>query len=436
MSTPRRDSASDPESDGTLAVDPEQAPQLDQDVAKGPSPPPDGGRVAWTHAFLLHIVFFNTWGVANGYGVFQNYYTQALGKSQSSIAWIGSVQVFLLFSIGVAAGRLTDAGHFRIIFPSGVFLQVLGIFMTSLGTKYWHIFLSQAVCLGVGNGLTFCPALAVLSQYFKRNRSFAVGIGASGAAVGGLVYPVMINWLIFHDNFGFPWTMRIMGFIMLATYLPCLVLFKPRLPPRTTGEWIDMTAFKNVPFLFFSMSMFLNFMGLYFAFFFLGTFARDKVGVSQPINLLMVLNGVGIIGRVLPTIVADRITGLFNLLIPLSVIASILVYCWAAVSSATGLYVFAVIYGLVAAALQALFPATSTTMSPDPSRTGTRVGMILGFVGIANLTGPAICGAIIEQMEGSYLGAECFAASSILLGAIMAAAARYALVGRKVLVKV
>jgi MFS family permease len=430
------ESANDPDSDGTLAVDVENLPQLEQEISKAPPPPPDGGRQAWTHSLLLHIVFFNTWGVANGYGVFQSYYTQALGRSQSSIAWIGSVQVFLLFSMGVAAGRLTDAGYFRIIFTSGVFLQVLGIFMTSLCDKYWQIFLAQAVCLGIGNGFTFCPALAVLSQYFKRNRSFAVGIGASGAAVGGLVYPVMINRLIFHSSLGFPWAIRIMGFIMLATYIPCLFLFKPRLPPRTTGAWTDMTAFKDVPFIFFSLAMFLNFWGLYFAFFFLGTFARDQIGVSQPIYLLMVLNGVGIIGRVLPTILADRITGLFNLLIPLSFIASLLVYCWAAVSSVTGLYAFAVIYGLVAAALQALFPAASTTMSPSPNRTGTRVGMILGFVSIANLTGPAICGALIEKMDGSYLGAEMFAASSICLGAIMAVAARFAMVGRKVMVKV
>ena len=163
---------------------------------------PDGGLIAWVQVVLTHIVFFNTWGVANGYGIFQQYYTQTLGQSESAVSWIGSVQVFLLFLVGVVAGRLTDGGHFRAIFSFGVLLQVLGLFMTSLATKYWQIFLAQAVCLGIGNGFTFCPALAVLSQYFKKKRAFTVGLAAAGAAVGGLVYPVLINWLIFKVGVG------------------------------------------------------------------------------------------------------------------------------------------------------------------------------------------------------------------------------------------
>ncbi|TFA99720.1 Riboflavin transporter MCH5 [Trichoderma ghanense] len=397
--------------------------------------PPDGGFAAWTHVLLMHIIFFNTWGVANGYGVFQDYYTQTLHQSQSSISWIGSAQVFFLFSIGAVAGRLTDAGHFRVTFACGVALQLLGIFMTSLCTKYWQIFLAQAVCLGIGNGLTFCPALAVLSQYFKRYRAFAVGLSAAGAAVGGLVYPVLINRLLFHQNFGFPWTLRIMGFIMLATYIPCLLWFKPRLPPHKTGRWTDTSAFRDVPFLFFALSMFLNFWGLYFAFFYLGTFAREKIGTKEPINLLIVLNGVGILGRILPTIAADKCVGMLNMLIPMSFAASLLVFCWTAVSSTAGLYAFAVVYGLIAAALQALFPAVATTMTPDPSRTGTRVGMILGFVSFSTLTGPAICGAIIGRQNGEYLGAQMFAAVSILLGALMALAARVAKAGPKLTTK-
>ncbi|KAK6450900.1 hypothetical protein FP744_10007150 [Trichoderma asperellum] len=295
----------------------------------------------------MHIVFFNTWGVANGYGVFQEYYTQTLGESQSSISWIGSVQVFFLFSVGVIAGRLTDAGHFRVTFACGVFLQLLGIFMTSLCKTYWQIFLAQAVCLGIGNGFSFCSSLAILSQYFKKYRAFAVGLSAAGASVGSLVYPVMVNWLIFHDDAGFAWTLRAMGFIMLATYVPCLLY------------------------------MFLNFWGLYFAFFYLGTFARDTIGTKKPIDLPMILNGVGIIGRTLPTIVADRHVGMLNMLIPMSFALSLVMYCWAAVSSTAGLYVFAIVYGLIAASLQALFPAVSTTMTPHPRARIAKVGFKL-----------------------------------------------------------
>lgn len=68
-------------------------------------------------------------------------------------------------------------------------IQLLGIYTTSLCKTYWQILLAQGVCVGVGNGLVFVPSMTVLSTYFDQNRAFAIGVAASGAATGGLVYP-------------------------------------------------------------------------------------------------------------------------------------------------------------------------------------------------------------------------------------------------------
>jgi MFS family permease len=391
--------------------------------------PPDGGIVAWTQVLLMHLVFFNTWGVTNGFGVFQEYYSKNLGQSQSSISWIGSFQVFLLFLLGVVGGRASDAGYFRTTFAFGVLLQLIGIFMASLCTAYWQIFLAQGLCMGLGNGFAFVASLSVVSSYFGKTRAFALGIASSGAAVGGLVYPTVIDQLLNRGRLGFPWTVRVMGFIMMATYAPCLALFRPRLAPRKSGPLVELSALREAPFLLFIAAMFLNFWGLYFAFFYMGTFARDCIGISRPINLVMVINGVGIVGRILPNIIADRWTGLFNLMVPLGVVASLLVYAWAAVRTEASLYVFTVLYGFVAAGLQSLYPAAATTMSPEASKTGARVGLIFSVVSIANLTGPAIAGALIQQGKGSYLYAQLFAATAILIGAFMGAAVRVSKAG-------
>jgi predicted MFS family arabinose efflux permease len=175
--------------------------------------------------------------------------------------------------------------------------------------------------------------------------------------------------------------------------------------------------------------MFFNFWGLYFAFFYLGTFARDRLGMAEPINLVMVLNGVGVLGRIIPNVVASQWTGPLNLIVPIGLAAALLMYCWAAIHSVPSLYVFTVLYGLAAAALQALLPATATTMTPHANRTGTRVGMIFTIVSFATLTGPAIAGVLIQRDNGRYLYAQLFAGSSIVLGALMGAASRLAKTG-------
>lgn len=399
-------------------------------------PPPDGGVQAWTQVVCMHFVFFNTWGITTSFSVFEQLYTKTLPQSASSISWIGSVQVSLLFFLSALAGRATDAGFFRVMYPLGVLLQLVGIFMLSLCKTYWQIFLAQAVCMGLGNGLTFSPGLSVMSAYFMKNRAFAVGLAASGAATGGLIYPVLINQLLYNHQIGFAWTIRAAGLLMLITHIFGLVFFRPRLPPRTTGPLIELGAFTEPPFVFFTLCYFFTFWGLYFAWFYLGTFARDRLGIADTQNLLLVLNGVGIVGRIGPSIIGDRWTGRLNILIPITLSCAILMFCWIAVSTVAGLYAFVVVYGLVGGAAQSVIPATATTMTPDINRTGTRLGMIMSIVGFATLTGPAIEGALIATDGGGYVAAQIFAGVSILLGVCAVAAARVAKAGWGLDVKV
>ncbi|GLA40766.1 hypothetical protein AnigIFM63309_008602 [Aspergillus niger] len=399
-------------------------------------PPPDGGVQAWTQVVCMHFVFFNTWGITTSFSVFEQLYTKTLPQSASSTSWIGSVQVSLLFFLSALAGRATDAGFFRVMYPLGVLLQLVGIFMLSLCKTYWQIFLAQAVCMGLGNGLTFSPGLSVMSAYFMKNRAFAVGLAASGAATGGLIYPVLINQLLYNHQIGFAWTIRAAGLLMLITHIFGLVFFRPRLPPRTTGPLIELGAFTEPPFVFFTLCYFFTFWGLYFAWFYLGTFARDRLGIADTQNLLLVLNGVGIVGRIGPSIIGDRWTGRLNILIPITLSCAILMFCWIAVSTVAGLYAFVVVYGLVGGAAQSVIPATATTMTPDINRTGTRLGMIMSIVGFATLTGPAIEGALIATDGGRYVAAQIFAGVSILLGVCAVAAARVAKAGWGLDVKV
>jgi len=205
-------------------------------------------------AALNHLVIMNTWGFINSFGVFQTYYVTALNRPPSDISWVGSMQVFFLFFVGTFTGRLTDAGYFRPVFLLGSFLGVFGIFMASLSTTYWQLFLAQGVCMGLGNGCLFCPSLSLLSTYFSKKRGLALGIGAAGSATGGMIYPAMVQQLL--PRVGFAWTMRSLGFIQLACLILCNIGIKPRLPPRRTGALVDWKSFKELPYVLFAIGMF------------------------------------------------------------------------------------------------------------------------------------------------------------------------------------
>ena len=396
-----------------------------------PGPPPDGGLAAWTQALMAHLIVFVTWGYINSFGVFQTYYVTRLGHPPSDISWVGSVQIFLLFFIGTFSGRATDHGLFRVTLLCGSILQLVGVFMTSLGTKYWQLFLAQGICTGLGNGLVFCPALALLSTYFSTKRSLAIGIAASGSATGGLVFPVIVQQLL--PKIGYAWTVRVIGFIMLAIMVVTLTFTKPRLPPRSSGPLVEWAAFKELPYTLFSIGMFLNFWGLYFAFYYIGSFGKDILGITETdsINDLLILNGVGLIGRLILNHLADRYFGPLNLLIPFAFLPGLLIYCWTAVTSKGGLVAFAVVYGLVAAGMQSLFPATLSSLTTDLKKTGVRMGMVFTVVSFATLTGTPLAGALIQRGNGKYLYAQMFAGTVLMGGFAMLLAARVAIKGWK-----
>ena len=151
---------------------------------RDPPPPPDGGFKAWLQVAMGWLIIFVTWGFVNSFGAFQSYYTEILPEDPSTISWIGSIQVFLTFFIGAFSGRLLDAGLFVPTLFVGGILQLLGIFMTSLSTKWWQLLLSQGVLTGIGGGIFFCPSMGLIATYFSDRRALAVGIVSTGNSVG------------------------------------------------------------------------------------------------------------------------------------------------------------------------------------------------------------------------------------------------------------
>jgi len=176
---------------------------------------------------------------------------------------------------------------------------------------------------------------------------------------------------------------------------------------------------------------------VYFAFYYIGSFARSVIGLpyTESINLLIVLNGVGVVGRIVPNFLADRYLGPMNSLIPVVFMTSILAFAWTGVVSRSGLYAWAVFYGMSGAAIQSLFPATLSSLTTDLRMAGTRMGMVFTIVSFAVLTGPPIAGQLIQRKGGGYEYAQIFAGVDMLVGSGLLCASRYAK-NRKLMAKI
>jgi hypothetical protein len=249
--------------------DKEQEPPLDDaavDTAHPAEQAPDGGVRAWTQVLVGHLCVFNSFGFINSFGIFQGYYTHALHRSPSEISWIGSLQILLIYGVGTLSGRLLDAGYLRQTLLAGLILQALGVFMSSLATQYWQLILAQGMCQGLGHGLLFTPAVANTATYFARKRTVAISSVACGGATGGMVFPAIAQSLL--PRVGFPWTMRVMGFVMLFNALIILSLARSRIEPRASRSLVDWSAFQEMPYTLYCISMFLSFWGVWIAYYY------------------------------------------------------------------------------------------------------------------------------------------------------------------------
>jgi len=132
--------------------------------------------------------------LVNAYGTFQSYYQShlLLGTSTTLITLVGGTQSFFLLAPSFITGRFLDAGHHRLLGAAGGILTTLGMFMLGISRgeggrgegRYWAIWLTQGLIVGLGMSCMFVYSSQVVATWFVKKRGLAVGITASGASIG------------------------------------------------------------------------------------------------------------------------------------------------------------------------------------------------------------------------------------------------------------
>ncbi|KAK6716586.1 hypothetical protein SNK04_007538 [Fusarium graminearum] len=302
--------------------------------------PPDGGLQAWLQVVTGHLVMFNSWGYFISFGIFQPHYESEFSLPPSTVSWIGSLQVCLIFFIGTFSGRAFDAGYYRTALVAGLFLQILGIFMTSIATAYWQVLLAQGICQGLGNGILFAPTIANMSTYFTRKKTIAISAAACGAATGGMVFPLIAQQLL--PKIGFRWTVRVMGLVVIVVSSIVLLLARTRLKARKAGPLVEWAAFKEPSYVLFAVAMFFTLWPTWISYNYARQYATDKLGGSASDSFLMLIaiNAVGIPGRMISAFLADRLFGAINVFIPTIFSAALCLYMWSQVTTLTGGFVW------------------------------------------------------------------------------------------------
>ncbi|CAH0035315.1 unnamed protein product [Clonostachys rhizophaga] len=406
-------------------------------VASTLSEPPDGGLTAWLNVVGSFFLVFNTWGIINAFGAYQTYYSSGdlFSASSSSVSWIGSIETCLLLTTGFLSGPFFDRGGLQTLLVTGCFLIVFGHMMLSICKTYWQVMMAQGVVIGLGTGCLFVPCVAILPQYFKLRMGLASGLAIGGSSIGGIIYPIVFYRLL--DNIGFPWAVRTVGFIALATLIVPISLLRMRVKPAKARTLVDWSAFKDADFVSLVAVGFLAYTGLFVLLFYISLFAADSMitDVSLAFYLVAIFNAGSFVGRTVPNALADK-TGPFDIISAGAFLVSVFELCMIAVDNQAGLIALSVVAGIFSGILIGILPLCFITLTTDKSKIGTRVGMGFALLSLGVLCGGPGAGAILGLNEGSnWTGVWVFAGVVTCVSGLGFLALRIKVYGMKSILK-
>jgi predicted MFS family arabinose efflux permease len=196
----------------------------------------------------------------------------------------------------------------------------------------------------------------------------------------------------------------------------------------------EHTTFTDVPYLYMTLGMFSTYLGFFVAYYYIVLYGQDTIGMSNDtaVDLLVIMNGFNLLGRIVPAFISDACLGPLNTLAPWTILSSIFAFLWISAVNSTGVFLTASCYGFASAAIQGLY--TSTIVGFVGRRgplAAKKMGIVLAAIGVAVLIGSPIGGTLIARSHGNYLHTQLFAAVSLLLGGFLFVLARYSRCGWK-----
>jgi MFS family permease len=180
--------------------------------------------------FVVGIIFY-------GFPVFYPYFVESLGFTRAQVTQ-GFFLGFLLAGLpfGVLAGTLIDRIGARFVILAGVGLAGVPLLLMGSMTRFWQF---ELLCIAEVMGYVLAGPIAnqvLIAHWFRRRRGQAMGYAYLGLGLGGVVAPLLVNFLA--RTLGWRHALELIGTVLLLVLFP-VGIWLTRSTPKDLGVRID-----------------------------------------------------------------------------------------------------------------------------------------------------------------------------------------------------
>lgn len=364
-------------------------------------------------AFLIMFVGF---GVNYTFGAFLDPLRKAFGASKTEVSGLFDLMGLIYFTLGAATGRLSDRVGVRPLVVAGGLLIGGGLLATAHVTALWQMYLTYSVCVGLGIGCLYVPAVGAVQHWFHRRRGFATGVAVAGIGAGNLAGPPIAAVLI--DDLGWRMAYTVLGVAAIGA-LAVAVTWMEHRPARRglspDGDGVGSVApalqassgireqtpvYTTRAFWLLYLSCLLCSVALFVPAVHLVSYAKaEGIGATSAAWILGMIGVGSAAGRLVLGTAADRM-GRRRSLGGAYAFMALMLGWWLVSRSAWQLTIFALGFGLGYGGFVALLPAITADYF-GVSRAGAIIGMLYTSAGVGTFFGP-IAAARIFDATGAY----------------------------------
>ena len=162
--------------------------------------PPDGG---WGWLVLAGSMLVNILipGTVKSFGVLFVEFVEAFETTPAQAAWIPALCYFLYSSLGPLSSILSVKYSYRTVTVLGGAFAAVGMMVTFWASSISFLYISYGIFVGIGAGLAFPPTVYIVTSYFVRLRGLANGLCISGSALGSIILPPVLRYLL--ETYGY-----------------------------------------------------------------------------------------------------------------------------------------------------------------------------------------------------------------------------------------